>query len=47
MVSLVNKFAAKVEEKKGALSEDEVSALLLYKTHIVRSIYMYMLYNYT
>ena len=25
MVSLVNKFAAKVEEKKGALSEDEVS----------------------
>ena len=29
MVSLVNKFAAKVEEKKGALSEDEVSALLL------------------
>ena len=29
MVSLVNKFAAKVEDKKGALSEDEVSALLL------------------
>ena len=25
MVSLVNKFAAKIEEKKGALSEDEVS----------------------
>lgn len=25
MVGLVNKFAAKVEEKKGALSEDEVS----------------------
>ena len=25
MVCLVNKFAAKVEEKKGALSEDEVS----------------------
>ena len=25
MVSLVNKFAAKVEEKKGTLSEDEVS----------------------
>lgn len=24
MVGLVNKFAAKVEEKKGALSEDEV-----------------------
>ena len=27
MVSLVNKFAAKVEEKKGTLSEDEVSVL--------------------
>ena len=24
MVSLVNKFAAKMEEKKGTLSEDEV-----------------------
>ena len=24
MVGLVNKFAAKLEEKKGALSEDEV-----------------------
>ena len=29
MVSLVNKFAAKVEEKKGTLSEDEVSTLFL------------------
>ena len=29
MVSLVNKFAAKVEEKKGALSEDEVSDHLI------------------
>lgn len=28
MVSLVNKFAAKIEEKKGSLSEDEVSAIL-------------------
>ena len=27
MVSLVNKFAAKIEEKKGALSEDEVSSI--------------------
>ncbi len=25
MVGLVNKFAAKIEEKKGSLSEDEVS----------------------
>lgn len=25
MVGLVNKFAAKLEEKKGALTEDEVS----------------------
>ena len=25
MVSMVNKFAAKLEEKKGSVSEDEVS----------------------
>ena len=27
MVGLVNKFAAKLEEKKGSLSEDEVRKL--------------------
>ena len=29
MVGLVNKFAAKIEEKKGSLSEDEVSYYLI------------------
>ena len=28
MVGLVNKFAAKIEEKKGTVSEDEVSGVL-------------------
>ena len=28
MVSLVNKFAAKLEDKKGSLTEDEVSSLV-------------------
>lgn len=28
MVGLVNKFAAKLEEKKGSLTEDEVSSVL-------------------
>lgn len=28
MVGLVNKFAAKIEDKKGALTEDEVSCLV-------------------
>lgn len=37
MVSLVNKFAAKIEEKKGALSEDEVSV------HLVH-VYLYNVY---
>ena len=27
MVGMVNKFAAKVEEKKGSLSEDEVQCM--------------------
>ena len=35
MVSLVNKFAAKVEEKKGTLSEDEVSALQIPSLHVM------------
>lgn len=36
MVGLVNKFAAKLEEKKGALSEDEVisSGLYLHKKNV-------------
>lgn len=29
MVGLVNKFAAKIEEKKGSLTEDEVRTYLL------------------
>ena len=40
MVSLVNRFAAKIEEKKGALSEDEVSfklSALLLKSYSVYS----------
>ena len=28
MITLVNKFAAKLEDKKGALTEDEVSSLV-------------------
>ena len=30
MIGLVNKFAAKIEDKKGALSEDEVSLVYLF-----------------
>lgn len=30
MVGLVNKFAAKMEDKKGSVSEDEVSLLLVW-----------------
>ena len=30
MVGLVNKFAAKMEDKKGSVSEDEVSFLLVW-----------------
>ena len=32
MVGLVNKFAAKIEEKKGSLSEDEVSIFPVIRT---------------
>lgn len=41
MVSLVNRFAAKIEEKKGALSEDEVSVPLYIYVHV------YIIYTYT
>lgn len=33
MVGLVNKFAAKIEEKKGSLTEDEVCICCV--THVV------------
>ena len=39
MVGLVNKFASKIEEKKGALSEDEVRFVLCSEVPLTHWLY--------
>ena len=39
MITLVNKFAAKLEDKKGALTEDEVSSLVYTEPEQLQTMY--------